>query len=160
QYRYFFDRLENPLWLEPLHKRGFFRNPPSSQAQEGSVVFPPWPESRYLARMAKLPEAHQRVKELALAIPSTENVLVQEDLADIALSLPAEMAVSFVPKAKQWIVSPYLSLQPEKLGALIAHLARGGEGDAALDLASAVLAVLPDPEAQTRSLIEPRGRFD
>src|SRR6266516_490294 len=110
--------------------------------------------------MAKLPEAHQWVSEIALAIPPTENVLVQEDLADIALSLPARIAVSFVGKAKQWIVSSYLSLRSEKLGALIAHLARGGEGDVALDLAKAVLVVLPDPEVQTRSLTEPRGRFD
>ncbi len=50
-YRYFFDRLENPLWLEPLHKQGFFLHPPPPQANEGSVVFPPWPESRYLARI-------------------------------------------------------------------------------------------------------------
>jgi hypothetical protein len=76
--------------------------------------------------MAKFPEAQQQVSAIALAIPATENMLVYQDLANIALSLPAGMAVPFVPKAKQWIASPYLSLLPEKLGALIAHLARGG----------------------------------
>src|SRR5262249_42081240 len=80
QYRYVFDRLENPLWLAPLHKKGFFRKPPPPQAQvkEGTVAIPPWPESRYLARMAKLPEAYLQVREIALAIPNTENILVQQ----------------------------------------------------------------------------------
>ena len=54
-YRYFFDRLENPEWLEPLWDKGFFKHPPQPvwDEGEGTIRFPPWPEARYLARMAK-----------------------------------------------------------------------------------------------------------
>lgn len=26
--RYFFDKLENPEWIQPLYKKGYFSNPP------------------------------------------------------------------------------------------------------------------------------------
>jgi hypothetical protein len=80
QYRYFFDRLENPLWIEPLKIKGFFSSPPQAIRDEarGTIGFPPWPASRYLARMAV--RAPEIVLEVALQIPSTENVRVHEDL--------------------------------------------------------------------------------
>ena len=110
--------------------------------------------------MAKLPEVQQQVLEIALAIPDTENVLVHEALTDIAVSLPASMAIRFVTKAKQWIASLYQLMLPEKLGGLMAHFARGHKGEAALDLARVVLAILADPKTPIRPLTEPRERFD
>jgi hypothetical protein len=92
--------------------------------------------------MAKLPEAQHRVLEVALQI-ETDNPIVHEDLADVALALPARMAARLVPKAKRWAESPYQRLLPRKLGALVEHLARGGAVDEALDLAAALLTVLP-----------------
>src|SRR5213593_2211477 len=94
-YRYFFDRLENPRWLELLAEKGFFKKPPAPRKDDskGTVGFPPWPESRYLARMAKLGEAQEVVLSIALEIPDTENVRVHEDLAEVALALRADMAV-------------------------------------------------------------------
>lgn len=170
QYRYFFDRLENPLWLEPLAERGFFKRPPAPVKEEarGSVGFPPWPESRYLARMAKLAEVQENALKIAVDIPDTENVRVHEDLTDLALVLPVAMAARLVPNAKKWTESPYQLLLAEKLGALVGHLARGGEVDEALDLARALLAVLPDPRAgsdtdlpeEMRFAPEPTARFD
>jgi hypothetical protein len=44
-----------------------------------------WPESRYLARMAAVPEAQETVLRIALAIPASENSRVHDDIADIAL---------------------------------------------------------------------------
>jgi hypothetical protein len=161
QYRYFFERLQNPLWLEPLAQRGFFQNPPPAIGNEktGSVRFPPWPESQYLARMARLPEAHGQVLEIALRI-ETDNVGVHEDVADVALALPAQMAARLVPKAKKWAESRYqLFLLPGKLGALVEHLARGGAVDEALDLAAVLLAVLPDPRPLREADLPEEMRF-
>ena len=46
QYRYFFEQLNSPSWLEPLAERGFFSKPPDPQKVDGQHVrFPPWPES-------------------------------------------------------------------------------------------------------------------
>src|SRR2546422_748033 len=99
-YRYFFDRLENPLWIEPLAKRGYFKNPPAPLRDEvkGTVSHPRWPDSRFLARMAALPEAQETVATIALQIPGTENTTVHEDLADLALALPPAMAAKFARK--------------------------------------------------------------
>ena len=54
QRRYLFSRLENPLWAKPLAERDCFRNPPApKEIGNGYIQFPPWPESQYLARVAK-----------------------------------------------------------------------------------------------------------
>lgn len=157
-HRYFFDRLENPEWIRPLKAKGFFSSPPKPVREEsrGTIAFPPWPESRYLFRMAtRAPEA---VIEVVLEIPDTENVRVHEDLADIALALPAPFAAKLVPQAKTRIQTPYQLLLPEKLGALVSKLVQEGEAEGALDLARALLEVLPDPKPIL--VPEPRGHFD
>jgi hypothetical protein len=168
QYRYFFDRLENPEWVLPLKSKGFFHNPPKPQHDEarGTIGFPPWPESRYLARVAFLrPEL---VRDIILEIPETENVRVYEDLADALLNMPTELAAQLLEKAKTWARSPYQSILPEKLSKLVAHLAKGGKVNEALDLARILLEILPDPKYERKTEKEeiyrlspqPRARFD
>ncbi len=143
-YEYFFDHLDSPVWIEPLYSEGFFRTPPPPEHRGGYVHFPRWPESEYLARMARIPEAQEQVVAIALAIPDTHNARVHEDLADIALSLPPSLAAKFVHKARKWLRARYLFRLPEKLGALMAHLAQGGQTKEAIDLARELLAVVPD----------------
>jgi len=142
-YRYFFDRLENPLWIGPLADHGYFKCPPSAipDPGAGTIAFPPWPKSRYLVRMARYPEAQQEVLTIALAMRETDNIRVREDIVEIALNLPAHMAAKLVSKVGPWVRSPYHLLLPKKLGSLIRHLARGGEGNAALRLAREVFAL-------------------
>lgn len=168
QYRYFFDRLENPLWIKPLKTKGFFSSPPQAIRDEerGTIGFLPWPASRYLVRMAA--RAPETVLEVALQIPDTDNVRVHEDFVDAVLQMPADLAAQLVPKAKKWIELPYQMFLPEKLGALVGHLAKDGQGKAALDLARALLIVLPDSRAAEKTgeeetyrlSPEPRARFD
>lgn len=148
QHRYFFDRLENPEWLIPLKEKGYFSSPPAPIRDEsrGTVAFPAWPESRYLMRMAKL--APETVAEILVAIPDTQNSRVHDDIAEAALALPASLAGKIVPKAVGWIQLPFQLLLPEKLGALISHLASNGETESALQLARALLAVRSDPRTQ------------
>ena len=46
--KYFFSRLENPLWLKPLAERGCFKYPPKAQRfDDGTVQFAYWPEIQY-----------------------------------------------------------------------------------------------------------------
>ena len=167
---YFFDRLPSPAWLEPLQTEGFFRHPPEPDRdyEKGTTGFPSWPESRYLARMA----AHtpETVIEVIIQIPDTDNVRVHEDLADAALVMPAEMAARWVKKEARWIEQQDRigDILPEKLGALVGDLAKGGQAKAALDLARSLLAVLPDSRAADKTSEEetyhlqpePRARFD
>jgi hypothetical protein len=166
QYRYFFDHLDNPQWVRPLEAKGYFRNPPAPVRDDlqGTISFPPWPESRYLARMAPL--APEAVLNIALTL-ETDNVSIQTDLIDAALAMPAEMAEKFANKANRWLNSPY-GLLPTKAGKLMEHLAMGGQTNAALKLARGLLTVLPDQAAKDKDANEPtvelprqpRARFD
>lgn len=70
---HFFSRIENPAWLELLSAYDFFRHPPEPivDEEQRGVRMTPWPASRYLVRMAAVPELQARVAEIALAIPET-----------------------------------------------------------------------------------------
>ncbi|CAA9459777.1 MAG: hypothetical protein AVDCRST_MAG37-3583 [uncultured Rubrobacteraceae bacterium] len=159
---YFFGRLDKPEWLGPLRERGFFDSPPGPVVADGTVRFPPWPEGGYLARVAV--SATEPVLEIALSMPETANVRVQEDLANIALALPPRLSARLVPKATSWLEmldAPSRTIVPNTLGDLLAHLTGGGEIDAALDLARNLLAL----RAEDRSIgdltfTDPRPRFD
>ena len=153
---YFFNNLQDPAWLELLIRAGKFRKvpEPKKDIKKGTAAPPPWPESRYLARMAAI--SPNKVLEVALQISDTENVWVHEDLADAALAMPADLAAKLVVKAKHWLEFPSLILLPEKLGKLVSHLALNGQIEEAIDLCEALLTVLPDQNPST----EPQARFD
>lgn len=155
-YEYFFEKLDSPEWLEPLQKEGFFTSPPEPRREGQSISFPGWPESRYLARMAGVVSAADVVYSIASKIPPTENVRVNNDLAEIALALPPHLGARFVAAAKKWAVSPYQLLLPEQLGRLVQHLAVSGKIEAAIDLARTVLELVTASDAAG----EVRPHFD
>jgi hypothetical protein len=153
-YGYFFHRNNNPAWLKPLCAQKLFDHPqePISEVVKDGITtsYPPWPQSRYLVRMAASddPDIQETVLGIALKV-ETENIAIHLDLADIAKALPAAKAAKLSEKAVTWIGDQkhLFHLLPEKLGELIAHLSNGGEFDAALTLARSVLTVLPNPRA-------------
>ncbi|MDH7482525.1 MAG: hypothetical protein QHH26_11225 [Armatimonadota bacterium] len=156
--QYFFDRLENPEWLQPLWEKGFFKHPPQAKRdEEGSITgFPLWPEARYLARMAK--HKPELVAEIISQMDDTDNAWVQTNLLDAMLAMPPRLSAPFVNKVKRWAEQPDW-LVPEKIGEVIAHWARGGLADEALEVAKVLFDVIQDKQcAQTRP--EPRVRFD
>lgn len=160
----FFDRLQNPMWLELRDSKVFFAHPPEPEAnpEERSISYSGWPQSRYLARVAKL--APDRVMSIAAGI-QTDNIRVHADLIEAALAVPAHSAVRLVPSVSTWLDLPQAPLVPEDLGKLIGHLASGGEVAAALDVARGVLAVVRVPRSGLKignieMPPEARGRLD
>jgi len=148
--RHFFENLEHAEWLKPLTKAGFFNNPPEPEYDsEGSVRFIPWPALRYLIRMARRANEWETVGKIANQIPDTENVSVHDDMAQIALILPADRARDFVPRIKKWLHSPFHSLMPSRAGELVVKLLREGEHGSAIDLTKNVLAV----EEESRNVL-------
>lgn len=164
---YFFNKCQNPEWLGLLKQGGLFKAPPSSEfnQEDKTIRIPPWPQSAYLARMAAL--RPKEVSEIMREIPETDNGTIHENLVDAALAMPAEYSVQWVEQEIDWISKQsYLGLLlPEKLGLLTAHLAKGGQREAALKLAGVLLKIFPDlkrtPDTKEFSLPpEPKAFFD
>jgi hypothetical protein len=149
QYQYFFDHLDSPEWLEPLAGRGFFKEPPAPQeVDEQHVRLPFWPESRYLVRMAAIPEAQQTVTRLVSAIPKSSNSRVYDDVVDVALALPAQYAARLLDQIAAGLQLPIKLTLEFRLGDLIKLLAVGGQPDAALRLTRLALALSSDPRPE------------
>jgi hypothetical protein len=162
-FSHFFKSLQNPEWIKPLKDKGFFNNPPQiiEDVSQGTVRFPMWSQSRYLARMAK--HKPKEVLEIALQIESN-NPHVHEDFVDAALQMPSDEAVKLVPTIKTWIESLYSSsLLPEKVATFIVHLAKGGQIKKALELARTLLFIMPDSSLNNGnnnvSLSSPKARI-
>lgn len=166
---YFFERLMSPDWLDLLQKNGFFSHPPAAEVdkEKGTIGYAAWPQSRYLIRMAS--KAPEKVLNIMLAVPSTDNFRVYEDFASAAALMPPELAAKWSEREALRINKPegLWGLLPEKLGALMNHLLRGDQIPAALNLARSLLDILPDirPERQEQKKDEyslppePRARF-
>lgn len=164
---YFFNKIDSS-WLQNLRDEGFFTQPiePEYNSEAGGFSLPVWPESRYLVRMASTnPEV---VADIAAKIPDTTNGRIHSDLIDIALALPPDLSIQIVKKARLWLENRFQLLFPEKLGALMVHLATGGKTKEAIALAYDVLALSPeqndmDKEKQDQAFSpspEPKAYFN
>ena len=103
---YFFDRLENPEWVSALAGLGVFDAPPDPVPADepGYVQLPPWPEGRYLVRMAPLaPDAVAAV--LKKSRPSA-NPRVTGILLECVQALPSERFQELAPKIVEWVTDP------------------------------------------------------
>lgn len=134
--RRFFDGLDNPHWVEALGERGVFASPPAAirHESEGTISFPPWPQSRYLARMAAHKEAHDAVAAVIGTLGSTDNAAVRADVVDALIALPAAIAAGLFAGLAEWAQPPLFFLLPQKLAELCSTLASGGEKATALRL--------------------------
>jgi hypothetical protein len=163
QYRYFFGHLDNPQWVRPLVEKGFFKSPPAAQKneKEGTIAFPPWAESQFLARVANtdLPEAQEAVLNAIKVLPDTDNMAVIADCIEAANLLPPDCSVQLTQRVVEWSKKQYPFLLPEKLGQFIAHLSRAGRIKEALQVAGTTLDVVPDPRFRVKKADEEHSFF-
>jgi hypothetical protein len=168
---YVFSKFRSPKWTPLLAEEGFFSSPYKPEPQANGMLFPAWPPSRFLARLAaehQSREDQEAMVTVALQIPETSNVRVHLNLAETALGLDPDLASRLAPLVADWLRSPYHLGLPRAAGALVSHLAKGGRADVALRLAEALLAVEEDPrskeldadESGFRDLRQPTARFD
>ena len=145
QERYFFERLENPEWIEPLAARDFFKHPPAPVTTDAGTRFPPWPASRYLVRMATIaPDVVARI----FAGIETSNSHVIGDLIDAAKLMPTAVAASLVPKICAAHKAGVLWAWFHNAAQLSARLASQGPPDAALSLTQCLFAIEPDRDGR------------
>lgn len=150
QRRYFFEHLQYPAWLEPLAERGLFDAAPDRIVHaDDSWQMRPWPEGKYLARIAA---AHpRRVVELFSRVPKTlANPAVWMTMIDAALVLPPEeggLLALHIAGALQYV--PPVALPHQAIG-LVVHLANRGQHKPAIRLADELLTIRSDDSLQDR----------
>ncbi len=146
--QYFFSKLNNPLWVEPLRERGYFNSPPGMKhLPDGYVQYPYWPELSYLVTIAD--EATKQVVEIVLSLPKTDNPRVYDDVIAIALKLKGQRSAELLPKLIESIEldNPFLAYRyPE----LLQHWAVQGNIDEALEIAKLLVPFQKDPRMQDK----------
>ena len=168
--QFFFSRLKNPLWIQPLSERGYFQSPPSvTHLEDGSIQFPFWPELQFLKNVAK--DAPDEVETIALGLPEVDNPRVYDDILDIALQLPGEQSAKLKLKILEYAGMDYQFLT-YRYAELLAHWTAEQQITAALELAKALVQFVPDPDSESKqerrkenpgglaTRLEPRPRVD
>jgi hypothetical protein len=146
QQRYFFERLENPEWIEPLRKAKFFSDLPTETHEGNVVTFYLWPASRYLSRMAGLKP--DLVAEIMSGFPETANPFVMQDILNAARTMPPTAAAKLAEAiARSARGSGFVGM--DRAGEVAADLAEAGETKSALTILRSVLDVVPDPRPLT-----------
>lgn len=134
--RYFFDGLENPAWVIPLHKVEFFHCFPGPiEVEPGFYQLPGWPAGEYLARFASQYEA--AVVDIVKAA-KTENWRVQEILIDALLQISPAAAANLVLQIDAWLDGRFSRTLPDKLIPLADHLRQAGFVDATIQILESV----------------------
>lgn len=139
--RYFFDQLENPNWVSPLARRGYFGEPPEPirDDESGHVRYPPWPQGRYLARMAS--EAPDAVTDVLARLPRSSNPAVTRIILEALESLPDEHFARLAGRVVEWVASPGVGFFDDKAASVVARLFRGALVEEGLSAASVLLAL-------------------
>ena len=171
--RYFFSRLRNPLWLQPLVDRDYFKSPPTARdLPDGSTQFPFWPELLYLKNVSG--DAPDEITSVVLDIPEVNNPRVYEDILEIALNLPGTQSAMLKPKMLE-----FAEMEPRSLlhiypgfQDLLIHWTEEDQISAALDLCEVLVQFEPDPQSEAKrkrrkedpndwtTSLEPMPRFD
>ncbi len=147
-HQYFFTRLKNPHWIQPLADRRCFQSPPMIvYFDDGSVKFPNWPELRYLKNVARA--APNQVIKIVLALPSVDNPRIYNEILEIALQLRGNHSAKLVPKILEYVDLEH-HLFMHRFADVLAHLTRENQIAAALKLAQALVKFVPDQEDEAK----------
>lgn len=135
---YFFNNLSDSRLIPTLAKMGMFDKPFKTEVlEEGGVRYPPWPPSRYLARMAD--SAPDEIEKIFSKM-DTDNPSVVRDIIHASLLMPAQTASRLVLKISKFSRDKLLVLSIENATDLCIKLAEGGEPRSAEQLAVALFA--------------------
>lgn len=145
---HFFDSLQNPRWLGPLAKAGWFTKAPRPVKTGTRVEFPKWPQSRYLARIAAHAEVHETLASVLTNLDDGENVFVRADIIDAAMQLPPGDAAKLAKRIAGWARGVGAWVVVRKLPEFFVALARGSQRKAALTVLRALIEPLPEPDSK------------
>lgn len=156
-YRYLFNKLTDPSWVKPLHEKGFFDNPFELFREDDSTQGYPWPQSEYLKRMAEQGDnnTNKQVLEIMQEVGrKTDNYFIHEDFTKAALAMSVDLAVLWAEFEIKWLRKGNKThgFLEDDFGNLASKLANEGRSDVAVRFAEELLNVLPDPDAEKKSI--------
>ena len=172
-YAYFFKTVNNPLWIDPLVKNRFFKNPPRAEVTgDGRTVAPLWWPIFFLQRVSRqLPE---QVVEIILGLEQTDNPRILREIFLIACDLKdTVVSLRLKPLIDQFLKSSYRWREEDLIVKILKKWGshQGSSRNAAHEIIQYVIAFQPDPkEGEKRSrykenpeardtLLEPIPRF-
>ncbi|WP_193608259.1 hypothetical protein [Nocardioides lijunqiniae] len=145
--RVFYEKLDNPLWVDALDAEGVFDSPPELVMNgDGTAQSLGWPEGGYLIRMAPL--APVSVARILRRACTTTNPYVRELILRAVIDLPPEQAASFAKPVEQFLEEGTLSHAREVVD-LANRLAQGEKRKAALRVLQAAFRPRPGGEETT-----------
>ena len=148
-HEYFFSRLKNPLWIQPLVERGCLQSPPKvRKLPNGYIQTPVWPELRYLKNVVR--DATDEVLEVVRALPEADNPRVYDDILDIALLLHGGKSAQLMEKVLESTEIDYAYSPRRRLAELLKHWATENQIEAALKLTEVLVQLVPDDLDKTK----------
>ena len=146
--KYFFSRLENPLWLKLLAERDCFKYPPKTQRfNDGTVIYPYWHEIQYLKNVCK--DVPDEVVKLLINLPDTDNPVVYDGILDIALQLPIEYSVKLKDKILEYAGMEH-QFRAYRYAKLLERWTKENQTSAALELTKILVKFAPDPQSESK----------
>ena len=147
-HQYFFTRMKNPHWIQPLAERGCFQSPPRVKIfDDGSVQFPTWPELRYLKNVAT--DSPDQVIKIVLALPCVDNPRIYNEILEMALRLRGNQSAKLVPKILEYVDLEH-HLFMHRFADLLAYWTTDNQIAAALKLVKALIKFVPDPRDEAK----------
>lgn len=149
--QYFFSRLNNPLWLEPIARHGYFKYPPGiKQLPNGYVQYPKWPELTYLVNVAD--KNTDQVVDTVLSFPKTDNPQIYDGILEVALKLNCGDSAKLLSKIIEGTELEH-QIFAHRYPDLLCHWIDQGNINEALELAKRLVPFQEDPKsAEKRTL--------
>ena len=119
--RYFFTRLENPLWIDALYDAGHVA-PAQPGRIDNATRYLPRLITQYIARVAGSHPDHAFVARVLADLSETDDPLVQSDIMRAMSALDPQLLTDLLPAVARWVASgERMFLRPELLGGLVVH---------------------------------------
>ena len=139
---HFYENLKGEEWLPHLVQSNLIGEP-LLRAYQGTTgpLLREWPAGRYLLRMAKssIPQRDELVAQAIRNVAGSKHPDVYRDAFQIVATLPPDEAVTLADVAIGWLQPGSLFFGMQAPQDLVQCLAEGGQKDAALRVARALL---------------------
>ena len=138
---YFYKNISESSWLDILLKEGIYsRYPEPIIDDSGNVTsYSSFPPIIYLLKAVE--EQPEKVINIILKMPDTDNPWIQDNIIDIALSDLSTQSIKLIPRIEKWDKTSKYSLISQKLSELVIHLAKEITVNEAFDLAKNLLEI-------------------